>query len=158
MINLNKLLQVLLENKVDFVLVGGYAAATYGVTQVTQDIDICASIDKSNLQKLRDGLRPYNPRHRMNPNFMPTLDEIPRPGEEYNNIYLKTDLGVLDILGSAAPAGSFEEIKSRAQRIKLFGFNCAIISLDDLIKIKESMKRPKDRLVLQELIAIRAKK
>jgi hypothetical protein len=156
--NLNKLLQVLLENKIDFVLIGGFAAATYGVTQLTQDVDICARLDDINLEKIRGALRPYHPKHRMNPSFMPSLDEVPRPGEQYNNIYLTTDLGILDILSSASPAGTFDEISSRAVSVQLFRHECKIISIDDLIKIKESMKRPKDRLVLQELLMIRDKK
>ena len=40
--NLNNLLKLLLENDVDFVLVGGFAGAVYGSSLVTRDLDICA--------------------------------------------------------------------------------------------------------------------
>lgn len=38
--NLNHLLKRLLESKIEFVLIGGYAAVLHGSSQVTQDIDI----------------------------------------------------------------------------------------------------------------------
>lgn len=42
--NLNNLLTVLLENTIDFVLIGGFAGALYGSSLVTKDIDICMDL------------------------------------------------------------------------------------------------------------------
>ena len=60
----------------------------------------------------------------------------PKNTNNLNNIYLKTDLGVLDILSETQPAGSLEEIKARAIEIPLYGFNCKVISIEDLIKYR----------------------
>lgn len=153
--NLNSLLKTLLESKIDFVLIGGYAAVVHGSSQVTQDLDICAVMTEAELSKLRTALKDHNPKHRMNPNFQPSLDEIPRPGERMNNIYLKTDLGVLDILEHVDPVGDFQRVKEKSIQISIFGATCKVISLDDLITVKQSMSRPKDKAVLQELLALR---
>jgi predicted nucleotidyltransferase len=52
--------------------------------------------------------------------------------------------------------GSFEDIKKRAMNIQLYGYACKIISLDDLIHVKSTMKRPKDIATLEELKIIKA--
>lgn len=155
--NLKELLKTLLENNIDFVLIGGFAAAVHGSTLVTQDLDICAAITEEQVAKLRNALRNLNPRHRMNPNFKPSFLNHPQEIKGTNNIYLETDLGILDIHTQTQPAGDFEEIKNRAMTISLYGFTCRVISIEDLIKVKESMKRPKDLQVVKELRIIQMK-
>ena len=39
--DLNSLLQRLIRHRVDFVVVGGYAAVAHGSSLVTMDVDIC---------------------------------------------------------------------------------------------------------------------
>ena len=79
--NLTLILKRLLENKIDFILVGGYADVIHGASQVTHDVDICALIDDKELLKLKDALKDLDPKHRMNPSFQPSLDEYPKPGQ-----------------------------------------------------------------------------
>jgi predicted nucleotidyltransferase len=155
--NLKELLKLLLSNEIDFVLIGGFATSVHGSTLVTQDLDICAAITDEQVSKLREALKNLNPRHRMNPNFKPSFLEFPKDLEGTSNIYLETDLGTLDILSEAPPAGGFEEIKNRALTVPLYGHPCKVISLEDLIKIKAAMKRPKDKQALQELQIIQKK-
>jgi len=153
--NLKMLLQRLLEHEVDFVLIGGFAAMVHGATLVTQDLDICAAISEGEVKKLRNALRDLHPVHRMNPNAKHSFLNYPEDLKGINNIYLETDLGILDILSQAPPAGAFHEIKSRSIEISLFGFKCKVISMDDLIQIKTSMSRPKDQQTVIELKAIK---
>ncbi len=155
--NLNSLLKTLLESKIDFVLIGGYAAVVHGSSQVTQDVDICAVMSEGQLEELRAVLKNFKPVHRMNPNFQPSLLDVPEPGQKMNNIYLRTDLGVLDILESVEPVGNFGRIKEKAIEISLFGHSCKVISLDDLITVKSVMSRPKDKSILQELLKLKKK-
>ena len=51
--------------------------------------------------------------------------------------------------------GGFERIREQAQGVELFGRQCRVISLDDLIRAKEAMGREKDLLTVKELRAIR---
>jgi len=109
--NLNHLLKRLLESKIDFVLIGGYAAVLHGSSQVTQDIDICAVISDENIDDLH-------------------------------------------IIQEVRPIGTFDRIKEKAVTISLFGHSCKVISLEDLIEVKRSMTRPKDKATLRELEAL----
>lgn len=154
--NLNQLLKVLLEAKIDFVLIGGYAGVIHGSTQLTRDLDICAYLADKDLEKLRACLKDYNPKHRMNPNFKPSFLDEPKSTDGLNAIYLETDLGVLDILKSVTNIGDYDVIKQQAVEVQLFGYPCKVISLDHLIKSKESLGRNKDKLLLKELYSIRS--
>jgi predicted nucleotidyltransferase len=155
--NLNLLLKRLLDNKVDFVLIGGYAAVLHGSSQVTHDLDICAVMTDEELVKLKTALKDLNPQHRMNKNFQPRLEDFPKPDQKLDNYYLKTSAGILDIISCVNPVGSFQDIKKNAVEIKIFGNICRVISLDDLIKVKQSMTRDKDKIVLNDLLVLKQK-
>ena len=68
---------------------------------------------------------------------------------------METTAGILDIVSLDATLGSFEDLKNRALTVSLFGYDCLVLSLDDLIAIKEKMKRSKDLIVLEELKALK---
>lgn len=153
--NLKSLLEKLIQSKVEFVLIGGFACAVHGSSLVTEDLDICITINDEQIRKLREALKDISPRHRMNPNFKPSFMTYPEKIDDLKNIYLETDLGVLDILGEVQPIGDFAVVKSHALEISLYGYSCSVISLDDLIRVKESMKRPKDKEATAQLRAIR---
>lgn len=155
--NLKALLERLITHNIDFVLIGGFAASVHGCTMVTQDIDICAAITEEEVAKLREALKDLHPKHRMNPNAKHSFLEYPTEIKGINNIYLETDLGVLDILSQTQPAGNFAEIKNRSFEIPLYGRKCRVISIDDLIKVKEKMNRPKDLQTVRELRLIKQK-
>ena len=153
--DLKKLLKVLLENDLDFVLIGGFAAVVHGSTLVTQDLDICTSMSIENIEKMRSILKDYNPIHRMNRKAALSFLDHPKSLEGLNNIYLDTDLGVLDILSSTEPAGDFETIKNNSIQVNIYGHKCNVISIVDLIKVKKHMKRPKDLQAVEELMRIK---
>jgi predicted nucleotidyltransferase len=153
--DLKKLLNLLLENEIDFVLIGGFAAVVHGSTLVTQDLDICAAITEENINKLREALKDYNPWHRMNRKAKLSFIDHPESLEKVNNIYLQTDLGILDVLSETQPAGDFEMIKKNSVEISLYGHKCKVISIDDLITVKEKMNRPKDIQAVLELKKIK---
>ena len=48
-----QLLNRLSDYQVEFVLVGGLAAATYGSTLVPQDVDVCVKLEVPNLVRLK---------------------------------------------------------------------------------------------------------
>lgn len=153
--DLKKLLKLLLENEIDFVLIGGFAAVVHGSTLVTQDLDICSSMSVESIEKLRAVLKEFNPIHRMNRKAALSFIDHPENLTGLNNIYLDTDLGILDILSATQPAGDFKTIKQNSIQINIYGYTCNVISIDDLIKVKSSMKRPKDLQAVEELLKIK---
>ena len=153
MSNLNELLQRLSDSGIDFVVVGGFAAMLHGSCMLTRDLDVCAVLTPENIEKLRDLFRELNPTHRMTPGRMSFLDN-PSPGIALNNLYLQTDLGALDLLGSITGVGAFGRVREKAVEVRLFGRTVRVISADDLIIAKEALGRDKDLLVAKELRAI----
>lgn len=95
---LARLLNVLSDAKVSFVVVGGYAATLQGSTYLTQDLDICYERTSENLQRLAGALAPLHPRLRGAPDGMPfVLDQ--HTLKQGMNFTLETDAGDLDLLG-----------------------------------------------------------
>jgi hypothetical protein len=139
------------------VIVGGYAAVSHGSAQVTRDIDICAVLTAENVETLRRALAEWNPRHRMTATKL-SFKDVPPKGTAVQNLYLQTDVGVVDVLSSVLGVGDFERLKSRAEKLEVDGRAYWLISLQDLIAAKETLGREKDLLVAKELRAIAAKR
>ncbi len=155
--NLGQLIQILQDNEIDFVVIGGFSAILHGSSMVTQDLDICIRFDEATLFKLRDIFKDLHPKHRMRPDKLSFL-EYPTSFKHTKNIYLETDYGILDILGFVGGVGDFNEVKKDAVKIKVFDKPCSILSIDNLIKAKTYMGRPKDLMTIQELKCINQKK
>lgn len=147
------LLSKLAENDFDFIVIGGFAAAAYGSSFVTSDLDVCAILTPDNIEKLRMALVDLNPLHRI-ANNKPSFLEIPKSVEGISNLYLQTDAGVLDLLSNVTGVGDFQELSKSCIVIKIYGYQCKIISINDLIKAKLALKRPKDLEVAKELEVI----
>ncbi|WP_460917566.1 hypothetical protein [Pseudoxanthomonas sangjuensis] len=156
MSDLQRLLQRLDETGIEFVLVGGYAAMLHGSSLLTRDVDVCAVLTPANIEKLRDAFHDLHPQHRLSMPRRSFLDE-PAPGTALDNLYLSTDWGALDLLGSITGVGDYARVASDAVEIDLFGRRVRAIGLDDLIAAKEALGRDKDRIAAKELRAIREK-
>ena len=156
MTELNRLFQCLCDAKIDFVIVGGFAAVLHGSALLTRDLDVCALLTDETVAKLRDALRELNPTHRFTPQKLSFL-ENPDPGVQLKNLYLQTQLGPVDFLTSITGVGDFERVRRASVEIELFGQRCRIMSMDDLIAAKEALGREKDLLAVKELRAIREK-
>lgn len=154
--NLNNLLDLLLTNHVEFVLVGGFASVLYGSSITTRDLDICMLLTPDSIEKLRKILKQYDPKHRINPKKISFLT-FPEKSDEIKNLYLETKIGTLDIISQITGVGDFERIKEKAVKIEIFGKQCLVMSIDDLIKSKKTIGREKDKLVINELLAIKDK-
>lgn len=148
--SLGNLLKVLNEAKIDFVLIGGFASVVYGSSMVTRDLDICAFINPDQIERLRACLSQFHPRHRMTPKKLSFL-EYPSNTKELKNIYLETDLGVLDIIGEVTGVGDFKKISANAVEIDIYGIKCKVMAIDDLIASKKALGRYKDLAVVREL-------
>lgn len=153
MTKINQLIDRLCVADIDFVIVGGFAGVLHGSSMVTRDLDICAVLTADNVARLRDTLRDLNPTHRLTPQRLSFL-ENPAPGTGVQNLYLETTLGPVDILGSIKGVGDYSRLRESSVEIELFGRRCRVISVEDLIRAKESLARPKDLLAAEELRAL----
>jgi hypothetical protein len=64
---LESLLERLTRARVEFVVVGGFAAVAHGVTLLTEDIDICCRLGPENLLRIQASLADLHPVHRLTP-------------------------------------------------------------------------------------------
>jgi len=151
--SLSNLLIRLADSGLEFVIIGGYAGVLHGSSYVTRDLDLCAVLTPSNVERLRDILRDLNPRHRMTAQKLSFLLN-PEPGVPVNNLYLETDWGVIDILSSVLGLGALDQLTANAETFEIGGKTCRVIGLADLIKAKEALGREKDLLAAKELRVI----
>jgi hypothetical protein len=147
--NLSDLTRKLIEAQVEFVLVGGFAAVAHGVTLVTRDVDICCRFSEANLMRIQTALADLHPVHRSRPDLPFAL--TPEQCASLKNLYLKTDLGMVDCLGEVLGVGDFESVLRQSVELELPSGNCRILSLDALIRAKEAMNRDHDRFTARQL-------
>src|SRR5688572_28100987 len=94
-----RLLQALVRAKVVFAVVGGAAALLHGAAMVSYGLDIVMPFTRDNCQRLLQALGRLHTRLSHTPDKRPlhhTADEL----TDFKNLYLLTDLGRLDVLGS----------------------------------------------------------
>ena len=147
------LLKRLIEHRVDFVIVGGFAAATHGVTLITRDLDVACRFSTANLLRLQDAVKDLHPVHRMTPQRLP-LCLTPETIPGLKNIYVDTDWGSLDCLSSVLGIGDFAAVKKKSEIINPGLGPCRILKIDALIKAKKAMGRDRDRAAVLQLRAI----
>lgn len=149
------LLKALAHAGVDFVVVGGVAAAAHGSPRATQDIDVVYSRADSNLDCLVTALAPLRPYLRGAPPGLPFRFDAPTLKAGLN-FTLTTDLGWIDLLGEIA-GGTYTDLAPHSIQIELFGIVCKVLDLETLIRTKRAAGRPKDLEGIAELEIIKAR-
>lgn len=150
----DELLRLLNRHRVRYVVIGGLAAILHGSPSVTRDTDICHARDAENLVRLADALREVNARLRGAPAGLPfRLDtKTLANGDSFT---FTTDVGSLDILATPAGTNGYDDLVRTSESVSAFGEEFAVASLDDLIRMKRAAGRPKDRIELEILGALR---
>ncbi len=149
-----KLLQLLSDRGVEFIIVGGAAAIVHGSSRLTQDLDVVYRRSQENIARLANALEKQNPYLRGAPPGLPFQwsEATIRMGL---NFTLQTNLGDLDLLGEVTGGGNYEDLVDRAFEMEVFGVRCLCLNLETLIHVKRAAGRPKDLEAISELEAIR---
>lgn len=148
------LLNRLHDHGVEFVIIGGICNVLHGVTLATQDVEVCCRFTPENLRRLETAVRDLHPIHRQTPQKLAfVLDN--QLSRELKNIYLRTDLGVIDCLSEVAGIGGYEAVLQASVAVPLPFGQCRMLSLDALIRSKETLGREQDLAALRQLRAIR---
>jgi hypothetical protein len=148
-------LATLQRHGVRFVLIGGVAGRLWGSPTMTNDIDLCYERSPENLERLAAGLRELGARLRGVDDGVPFLLDA-ETLERGANFTFATTYGPLDVLGLPAGVGDFSELAVNAVKFDLGdGVIVEVCDLDDLIRMKRAAGRPKDRIELEILGAVR---
>jgi hypothetical protein len=147
-------LRVLCDAQVRFVVIGGAAASAHGFPHLTYDLDICYERGRDNIDRLAKALEPYHPRLRDAQDDLPFCFDAATIARGMN-FTLTTDVGDIDLFGEVPAIGAYKDVHALSITLALFGFQCAVLSLEGLIRCKRAAARPKDLLALPEIEALR---
>lgn len=147
------LLQRLQEQKLEFVIIGGVCGVLHGVSLVTLDLDICCAFTRENLRRIEKAVNGFNPRHRLTANKLP-LELTDELAGRLKNLYLQTDLGILDCLSEVAGVGDYYACVERSVTRQLSYGSFRILNLEAIIAAKEAAGREKDLVAVKQLRAI----
>ncbi|TAK01585.1 MAG: hypothetical protein EPO36_04820 [Chloroflexota bacterium] len=137
-------------------MIGGLAAQAHGSPSLTGDLDIVPSWDRENLERVAAVLSDTAAiRHGV------TRDAPPLPPLDARTLLagavftLSTRFGRFDLLAAPDPGLNFDTLVANARVGEINGVRVEIASLDDLIAMKRAAGRPKDRVELEILGALR---
>lgn len=137
-----ELLRLLEENRVSYMVVGGYAVAFYGYPRFTKDIDIFFQVSTENLEKLQNALVAFGfPRESIPQNLFTEKGNIIKFGIEPIRIDLLNEIDGV----------AFEEIVSRIERGKYGNVEISFIGKNDLIRNKKASNRDQDKIDVAKL-------
>lgn len=139
---------------VEFIVIGGRAESLMGSARITYDTDLCYRRSRENLERLADALKELHPKLRGAPpdlKFHIDANALAL-GSNYT---FETELGSLDLLGYVEPIGDFEQVEKHAESYEFADAPLRVIGLDDLIRVKQLIRRPKDQDSLTHLLAIK---
>ncbi len=152
-IEFEKLIPILHNGQVKFIIIGGVAALAHGSARTTSDLDVVYARDPENIKKLVETLEPYSPYLRGAPPGLPFIfdQETVKKGL---NFTLTTKFGNLDLLGEVLGGGGYQDLLPHSEEIEFINLKCFCISLEKLIQVKRAAGRPKDFEVIAELESI----
>ncbi len=135
-------IQLLNDNKVKYLVVGGYAVGYYGNPRYTKDIDLWVMLHPENAEHLIDAIKQFGFKSLglTEDDFLDT-ENIIQLGKAPNRIDLLTDLTGVD----------FEICFSSKVTVNFEGVEMNFISLDDLIKNKQAAGRLQDLADVEKL-------
>lgn len=151
---LRTIAELFAQHGVEFLVIGGRAEQLMGGARVTYDTDLCYRRSADNLERLAAALKQIKPTLRGAPPDLPFQIDA-RALALGANFTFNTPYGSLDLLGWVEPIGDYETLAARAEAYPVGALTVRTISLDDLIRVKEHIRRPKDRDSLFQLHAIK---
>lgn len=124
-LDVGELIAVLARHGVEYLVIGGVAAQVHGHRRTTMDLDLTPDPSAENLRRLGAALAELEARPRDQGSVL-------------------TRHGQIHILREPKGARGFDEMRERALVVDLDGNEVAIVSLDDLIRMKRAAGRPAD--------------
>ena len=134
-----QLLTTLAQHEVQFLVVGGVALGIHGLQRATGDIDIWSNPDAANAHRLHDALREFG---------MPLVAFDVQPGD-FAVPGRVVQFGVpprrVDIL-TAVEGLEFDRAWDARAEMVVAGRLVPVVALADLLRNKEAVGRPQDRV------------
>lgn len=149
--------RILNEEKVEYVVLGGFAAVLRGSPVTTRDLDVIPDRNPENLDRLGRALNRMNAMIRVVGEPVATKIDGPFIANMPHMLNLVSDFGDIDL--TFTPAGSTGEFAgwklNATSELIAEGLIVSVASLDDIIDSKKTTNRAKDHLSLPYLESLR---
>ena len=132
-------IELLIEKKVDFLIVGAHAVAFHGFPRLTGDIDFFFGLEPDNVKKLSLALQDFG--------FPFTEKDLTQANKVFQMGIQPNRIDLLNWLSGV----SFEEAWQDKVAGEIDGIKISYLSKEHLIKNKKASGRPKDLIDLQVL-------
>ncbi len=155
-IDAEAILRTLSRHAVDFVVIGGFAVQTHGHLRTTKDLDIIPTPSSENLVRLGRALEEIDAQLRGVDAHLLGIDVTnARHLAAGANFTLTTRHGWLDVFAHDETPGAppYNDLRARALEVEVAGVTVAVVSLDDLLRLKRAAGREVD---LHDIAALTA--
>jgi predicted nucleotidyltransferase len=140
-----RILRLLVEHSVEFIVVGGVAAVLQGVPVTTLDVDLVHRRTKENVDRLLATLVELRAVSRLDARGLrPGVNHLLSAGHQL----LQTDAGLLDLLGEISGGEHYDSLIDRAEELDLDGCKIRVLSLEQLLATKIRAGREKDHAAI----------
>ena len=140
---------------VEFMVIGGQAEALMGSPRITYDVDLCYRRTPENLERLARVLRTLKLTLRGAPPDLKFRLDAKALALGSNFTFEVDSEYALDLRAYLEPVGTYDDLLAGSDTLHMGGRTVRVIGLDDLIRIKRHLARPKDRESLLQLEAIK---
>jgi len=142
---IQKLLRLLVEHKVKFVVIGAWALPAYGYTRRSFDIDIFFDPTKANVRRLIKALNEvgYDGVEDL------TLEQLLKKKTLFRQYILDTDIHPF------VAGANFKDVWKTKKEVKIENVKVYVPSLEELISMKKAAGRAKDKIDLEYLNEIK---
>ena len=139
-----EILEILNKYKVEYIVVGGVAAVIQGAPITTFDLDTLVRVEGGNAERLLKALSKLEACYREHQTpLKPTKEDVMAGG----HMLLMTRAGPLDVLGFIGSGRRYEDLISVSSEIGMTVGTLRVLDLEELIRQKKILDRPKDRAV-----------
>lgn len=146
-----EMLLALMDNEVDFILVGGYAVIYHGYIRATGDMDVWIKPSNENKEKLLEVLRKLQ----FDKEGIKAIGQMDFTGVVVFHVGAEPER--IDFL-SKVQGLNFDEAYEQREILQVKDYQIPILRLDDLITNKLLANRLKDQADIENLIKINKRK
>lgn len=140
-----QILRALVEQEVDFLVIGGLAVVAFGYLRLTVDVDILPSPKEQNLKRLATALVQLEAKARDQLGRDLPLDLSHPASLAVGNYFLATKYGGLDLVNGPRPdLLRYQRLDRAAVAAAVRGIDVRLVSKSDLIAMKREAGRDKD--------------
>jgi len=138
------------EQGIRYIVVGGIAVNLYGIPRMTYDIDLLLDTDDKNIKKFLELLKKWGFKPKIPVDMMDFASRDKREEwmqdknmKAFNLVNPNWAISEIDIVLNSPV--NYEQGYTKVNKITLHGVSIPVLSLDDLIKMKQGTGREQDK-------------